>query len=486
MKDSIETFLEKAINIHGDKYDYSEVKYRGSKTKVCIICPKHGEFWQTPNNHLRGKGCRKCGLNQVSLKRRKTNEEFIENAKEIHGDKYDYSKVLYTNSYTKVCIVCPKHGDFQQTPHEHLKGQGCPECKKDTLAKIHFDTKDSFIKKANKIHGNKYDYSNINYICTKEKLTINCPIHGDFEQTPRDHLQGCGCPKCGHINSKSENELYEFCCELFGKENVKQNDREKLEGKELDIYIPSKNIAIEFDGLRWHSEQFNNDKKYHLRKTQECEKLDIRLIHIFEDEWDLKKDICKSRLKSIFGLTERKLYARKCSLKEVSTEESTSFLNENHLQGTINAKFRYGLFNNEELVSLMCFGNKRKNLGLKAEEGVFEMLRFCNKKGVSVIGGASKLLKLFVKENKPNGIISYADRRWSEGILYERLGFNFNHYSQPNYFYIVNDRRENRFKYRKSELIKQGFDKEKTEHEIMLERGIYRIYDCGTKVFEYH
>ena len=132
----------------------------------------------------------------------------------------------------------------------------------------------------------------------------------------------------------------------------------------------------------------------------------------------------------------------------------------------------------------MTFGAKRKSLGSKSEEKCYELLRFCNKLNTSVIGGASKLLKHFVKLHSPKEIISYCDRRWSQGQLYEKLGFKLDHVSKPNYFYIVNGKRENRFKYRKSELVKQGFDKNKTEEQIMNERKIKKIYDCGTKVYK--
>ena len=133
----------------------------------------------------------------------------------------------------------------------------------------------------------------------------------------------------------------------------------------------------------------------------------------------------------------------------------------------------------------MTFCKLRKNLGnRKGKPGYYELLRFCTKRGVSVIGGASKLLKYFIKTVNPHHIVSYADRRWSEGDMYKKIGFKWIRNTKPNYYYIVDKKRENRFKYRKSELIKQGFDRNRTEHEIMLERKIYRIYDCGTMVFE--
>ena len=141
------------------------------------------------------------------------------------------------------------------------------------------------------------------------------------------------------------------------------------------------------------------------------------------------------------------------------------------------------MYYNDELVSLMTFGNLRKNLNQKNEENVYELLRFCNKLDTNVVGGADKQLKYFIKTYNPNQIISYADRRWSQGNLYEKLNFKFIHNTKPNYFYVIKNKRENRFNHRKDILVKQGYDKNKSEHEIMKERGIYRIYDCGSKKY---
>lgn len=283
------------------------------------------------------------------------------------------------------------------------------------------------------------------------------------------------------MSQKGEKTLCSFLEDL----NVQfiNNERITIYPQELDIYIPEKKVAIEYDGLYWHNE-LKKDKDYHLNKTLECEKNGIRLIHIFEDEWIHKKDIVKSRLKSIFGIVNNKIYARKCTIKDVSFNESKTFLEENHIQGNCVSRYRYGLYYNNELVSLMTFGENRKKLGSKSEEEHYELLRFCNKLNTLVIGGASKLLNYFIKTHKPKEIISYCDKRWSVGNMYEKLGFKLVSISKPNYFYIINGKRENIFKYRKSELIKQGFDKNKTEHEIMLERGIYRIYDCGTILYK--
>ena len=186
-----EEFIKKAKDIHINKYDYSKVEYKNAKEKVCIICPEHGEFYQTPNSHLNGNGCSECGKEKSIEGRLYTTIVFVKKAKEVHGDKYDYSKVDYKNNYTKVCIICPTHEEFYQTPNVHLQGSGCPKC----CGTFKLTTK-KFIEKAIVVHGEKYDYSKIDYKNTKEKVCIICPEHGDFYQVAVSHLVGCGCPRC--------------------------------------------------------------------------------------------------------------------------------------------------------------------------------------------------------------------------------------------------------------------------------------------------
>jgi len=187
-------FIEEAKKIHNNKYNYSKVKYINKKTKVCIICPEHGEFWQRPSDHLQGAGCYECGRKKCKGKK-VTTESFIKNAIKIHENKYDYSKTNYIGSKTKVCIICPEHGEFWQLPTAHLQGQGCPKCKKYKIGKNKYNTQ-IFIEKSKLIHGNKYDYSKVNYIDSLTKVCIICPEHGEFWQEPNSHLRGNGCKKC--------------------------------------------------------------------------------------------------------------------------------------------------------------------------------------------------------------------------------------------------------------------------------------------------
>ena len=478
-----EEFVKKAFLVHGDKYDYSKVNYINNRVKIEIICPEHGSFFQDPHGHLQGYGCPKCGNKEKGVKMTLT--EFKTKASKVHKNFYDYNKVSYVNSVTPIIITCPIHGDFKQSPGVHLGGHGCPECGKINTALKHIKTTEKFIEEAKAIHGDKYDYSKTVYEKCNIPLTIICPEHGEFQQKPVNHLDGCGCQKCGMLFSHYEIELSDYIESLIGKENVVKNDRIILNGNEIDVYVPSKNIAFEFDGIYWHSEINISDKNYHLNKTNGCLDKNIQLIHIFEDEWVNKKDICKSRIKNLLNKSNR-IFARKCEIEVVDKHQSKIFFNENHIQGNVNSSIVYGLKYNNEYVAMMSFGPIRKNLGQKAINGNYELLRFCNKIGYNVIGGASKLFKHFIEDVNPVEIITYADKRWSNGNLYEKMGMSYSHTSQPNYFYVINGERKNRFSYRKDILIsKYGCLPNDTEHNFCFNKGWYRIYDCGTKVYKW-
>jgi hypothetical protein len=186
-----EQFITKAQQVHNNKYDYSKVKYINAKTKVSIICTLHGEFTQTAGDHLFNKGCPKC---KGGIKFNK--EQFIEKAKAIHKDKYDYGKVNYINNSTKVTIICPEHGEFQQLPREHLANKGCQKCGYANISNLKKSNTKCFITKSRLIHADKYDYSKADYKDDKTKIEIICPEHGVFLQSPTSHKQGNGCPVC--------------------------------------------------------------------------------------------------------------------------------------------------------------------------------------------------------------------------------------------------------------------------------------------------
>lgn len=261
---------------------------------------------------------------------------------------------------------------------------------------------------------------------------------------------------------------------------IERNNRSLL-GIELDIYIPSYNIAIEFNGVFWHSELNGKDKRYHLNKTEKCLEKGIQLIHIFENEWINNNGIVKSIIKSKLNKSLKKVYARKTEIRHISFIEKNKFLYENHLQGTDNSNIMLGLYCESELLTIMTFGNSRYNNNYE-----YEIHRFCNKKDHQVYGGASKLWNYFLKTYKPTSVVTYADRRYSVGGIYKILGFEYINVSNPNYFYFKKDiNLLSRLQFQKHKLANKLdlFDFKLTEWENMQLNGFNRIWDCGNYVF---
>jgi len=267
--------------------------------------------------------------------------------------------------------------------------------------------------------------------------------------------------------------------------DIIRGDRKILNGKEIDIICPDFNVGIEFNGLYWHSDIYKN-KKYHLLKKELAARSGINLIHIWEDDWILKRDIVLSRLSGILNKNSV-IYARKCDIKYVDTRESVSFVNDNHIQGNIGSNVKIGLYYKDELVSIMTFGNYRRSLGKNTIENEYELYRFCSKKYTNVIGAFSRLLKFFIKNHSPKKIITYANYDWSsiDNNVYIKNGFKFCDITKPNYWYFNSEnKRIHRFAFNKAKLVKDGYDPSFTEYEIMCNRGYNRLYDCGNLKYE--
>lgn len=252
-------FITKAQMKHGIRYDYSKVNYRNSATKVIIVCQKHGEFSQTPVNHLQMKGCPRCGKKMSSIKGyigtiKKFSKDgfvkFVNKAKIVHGDKYNYSESSYVNSYTKIQILCHKHQEFIQKPSTHLSGSGCPQCGKERIYNTLRKNIEQFILQANRAHNNKYDYSKTEYVDTKTKVIIICPKHGEFKQSPKHHLSHRGCPIC--YESHGENKIREF----FEQNNIKYVRQVKFKSCRDKLALPfdfatshiNRLVLIEYQG----------------------------------------------------------------------------------------------------------------------------------------------------------------------------------------------------------------------------------------------
>ena len=312
--------------------------------------------------------------------------------------------------------------------------------------------------------------------CTKCQTTFKTTI--DYIS----HSYGL-CPKCYPRKvSYWEKEVSDFITQLVGKENVIRNSRKILDSnKELDIYILSKNLAIECDGIYYHSDKFcPNPQKYHLEKTEECLSKGIRLIHIFEDEWMFKQDIVKSRIENILGVSDKQVvYARKCLVKPVDVKQKDEFLDKYHIQGKDISSIRLGLFYNSTLVSIMTFSKGSIAKGSKVVEGIWELNRFCSNYNYRILGAAGKLLEYFKKNYDWKEIFSYTDRRWSNGNLYNKIDFELIGVTKPNYWYVKNCKRIHRFNLRK----RQDEPKDMPEWILRLQEGYQRIWDCGNLKF---
>lgn len=296
----------------------------------------------------------------------------------------------------------------------------------------------------------------------------------------RINIDICLCTQCYPIDfhqSYMEIEIQDFLNTLNLSYEVK--NKKILNGLELDVFLPEYNLAIEMNGVYWHSEIYM-EKDYHLKKTLLCRDQNIQLLHIWEDDWKYKRNIVKSIIMNRLGIIKNKIFARKCSLNIVSSKESRLFLDQNHIQGYSPSQLKLGLYYEGELVSLMTFGWRFTN-----GKREYELIRFCNKVETNIIGGASKLFSHFLLNNDIEEVISYADISLFDGNLYKQLKFNKISLSSPNYFWVVNGIRRHRFNYNKKKLISEGFDPKKSEVEIMHQRGYYRVFSCGQEKWTY-
>ena len=498
LKLSYQKFIEKASKIHNNKYTYPirewwDKNYKGNKTKIPIICPQHGEFYQSVSNHLVGYGCLKCSKEQQNREQRLSYQEFLEKANKVHNNKYQYpfdenwwNKYYRNRVETKIPIVCPQHGEFQQSVNNHLSGQGCSICGIEKLIEINKLSYQDFIKKAKEIHGDKYIYPfneewwQKNYINNKQKVSIICPQHGEFQQDVYNHLQSHGCPKCFNNFSRGEEEIRKYI-ELLGFKTEKYRDSKF----EIDIFVSELNLGFEYNGIRWHSDQFKHPK-YHQEKSLYFAEKGIKLIHIWEDWWSYKKDLVLSFIRNQLGKSEYKIYARKCEIRQLKFKDVRDFLDKNHFQGAKSANLYYGLFYQDKLIQVLTFFNKK---------GYWEIDRFATEKDYSIIGGFSKLFKQFLRDVNPNKIVTFSAidlNNLKDKSVYAKAGFKLVSITDPSYFYANPQTliRYSRNHFQKHKLLNYNYLKliitklveEKgnyTEREVMDLAGWYRFYNAG-------
>lgn len=413
-----------------------------------------------PKKVLAGVGCKVCAIKKSTWSDKEYDAKILDSA---------FIRVeSYINNLTEIlhkCKVCD--AEYRVRPASILQGHGCKYCQNRATKSTEQYKKElpSHVECLGE------------YLNSKTNILHKCAIcANEWLANPNNVLsKESGCPECAKNihSSKAEDELLAFIKDNYSGWVI-EHDRAILEGLELDIVIPDLGLAFEYNGTYWHSEKFAS-KTFHLNKSVEVENFGYKLIHIFEDDWKLRKNIIKSRILALLGKSKR-IYARACTIKEVECPKK--FLEENHLQGYATSSINLGLYYEEELVALMTFGNPRFNSKYK-----YELIRYCSKLNTTVVGGASKILKYFREHNK-GSIVSYGNRSWGIPTLYSNLNFTLVGYSEPNYRYYKGVESLSRYQCQKHKLVAQGYPSDKTEVEIMKSRGYLRVYDCGNSVWE--
>lgn len=376
--------------------------------------------------------------------------------------KYGVDHIMKVQEFKDKCLESFKHSNLPNYPSQNQLSKESFEILNDKY-KL-----ESLFLKNNQIRHKTCEQLNIAF----STLTSYFKIHNLFDKY------------ISAFKSDYEKQIYEFLISFLEEKDIKTNVRGVIHRGELDFLIEKYNFAIEFNGSYFHSENIKG-KDYHLNKSNLCSNKSIFLYHIFEKDWyyENKRNIIKSRIKSLLGVIDNKIFARKCTITKLNNLECRDFLDKNHLQGSISSKVNIALKYNEEIVSVMTFGKPRFNNNYK-----FELLRFCSKLDTTVVGGASKLLKYFIRTFNPDSIISYCNVHNSKGEIYANLGFNLKEKSPPSYFYWLGVDYLSRYQCQKHKLIEKYKDKiqdieSKTENEIMKLLGYRKVYDCGNFIF---
>jgi very-short-patch-repair endonuclease len=445
------------------------------------------------------EGCEKTSLEKFGVKNVFSTDWCKEKCKNTLLEKYGVENIMKTNEMKDLFSTFIKsQKTINQTKQTNLQKYGetvytsTDECKlkmRKYNYDLHYKCWSKYIDQLELLHikclGSESDIINLNPL--KFKCNI-CNTEWD------DVILISYCKECEenfeNCRSKEESHLAKWLKSTI-KEEIVINKRFSVGNKtyEADIFIPSKNIIIELNGLFWHGERCGKDRNYHINKLNFLNKLGYRVIQIFEDEWLFKTDIVKSKLLHILGYnTFQKIYARNCIIKEINNNICNEFLDKTHLQGKVSATYCYGAYYNDELISVMSFSKPRSFMGRKNNvDDEYEMIRFSTDTKYRIIGIAGKLLNYFSNDIHPIKIISYADRRWTDVSknVYDKLKFKLLGKTNPNYWYVKKYKREYRFNFTKQKLIGMGYDPNKTEKEIMTELGYDRIWDCGHLKYEY-
>ncbi len=480
-----------------DEYSFKErlwlYFHNQSERPKCLTCGSEVKFrnrLDKPYGDFCSLTCANNNKEELGRRQRKTlnekygvdyypqHSEFVSKQKNTKQKKYGDPNYNNVNKSLKTKKLLYGHTNYNNVEKQ----------KNTCLVKYGVD---NYSKSEEYVQKLKYEYvekySDVNITDVKDYyVTIKCDVcNSESEMTKqllyeRHKRKQIICTECNPVGFSSRSSHEKELCDILDRLGINYQTNVKLNGIEYDVCIEDFKLLIEINGLYWHSDLFKG-VDFHLNKTKNANNLGYKLIHVFEDEWLYRKEIVLSIISNKLNITTNKIYGRECTIKEINHDICSEFLENNHIQGSVKSSVRLGLFYGDLLVSVMSFSKGRVIMGGKPDE--YELNRFCNLINYNVIGGSSKLLKHFEKTYKPKKIISYSDIRYFEGNMYEKLGFEWTSQSKPNYWYVMGTHRYHRFNFRKSILVKKGYDINLTESEIMSNNGVRKIYDCGNLKF---
>lgn len=535
-----EGWKARASEVHEGRYEYLDPKrqLRGGRQYLTIRCPAHGDFVQEVGKHLSGRGCPGCKADKISGARSDTYEGFLAKARARHGDTYSYSQQGFTKTSGMMQITCRVHGSFLQRGNKHLAGQGCAKCQglgidrraqlqarfpdydwshvaPDTLfkstvgvlcpvhglrrcalpsllmkkgracptcnkSKSRF-TPEQWAEKVKQVHGSDLGLVLTSVRQGRYKAQFHCPAHGAYSSILQDVVNSATrCPRCAALHSRGEREVLDFVRSLGV--DAEQGNRDMLRGLELDIVIPSHKLAIEYCGMWWHGEP-SRGKEFHLMKLRGVRELGWNLITLFEDEWENKREQVQDRLRARLTALGT-VGARQTQVIPLTWAQASEFLGRHHLQGAgAPSKTCLGLVSRQgDLLSVSVWGSSR------FKKGHAELYRFCTLPGLRVIGALPKLLRAFLKLHPSVQVVhTYADRRWGEGGVYGRAGFERLPDTKAGFAWVKGVRRIARQNLQKHKLASalKVYDPLKTADENCIANGYWRIFDCGNASWQY-
>jgi len=476
-------------------YGLSGSVYAGMNRKVSFVCPTHGLQTMDAKVLMRGALCLLCAKAARVGKPRVTQKQVLERFATVHGDRFGYAYVRYRGAQKPVRIHCAKHGFFEQIAESHWSGSECPTCALAKKGASQRMTTGVFQDRLRSMFGGKLVFEGQEYVNSQSEIRLRCTVHNvEYPTRANWALNGCNpCTKCNHMQSKAEAAITKHVS-VFTP--VLSRDRTLLKPKELDMYMPEKALAVEYSGMYWHSHFTAEDelagKRRHFDKYQECRAKGVRLLTVYESEWQQHEPAIRRLLRNAVGKSKGRLMARKCDLRKVPTADARVFYDKYHPQGGAGGGEHYGLFWKEKLVACMRFSFGNNDRGLGAETRGWTLGRYATR--VTVAGAASRLFKAFVAAFDPAEVKSFSDNRYFSGDMYQQLGFFLDEELTPDYQVWspkLGLRPKSHYQRRNipKRLTEHGLDPAsfvadtdtRTEAEMTYLMGCGRIYDCGKK-----